>query len=477
LLSGIVLDAGDWDVAGTLQLLISETNARTARCFQYVNPAEVWTAAPDDSCDVSTVSLPTGDACELVGVDVADDTGVLEVRLRFACSSGVGGGLAIALERDGPGPAYDGLSRWMCAVMLDLCMGPKKSAHQEPAHLAAGAATMQINAQLTPVVGAEGESGRCRLMHGDLEEVPVPEADSNGACEVACLGRADLIQGGVALHRNRACIGYSFAVSSDTPLAARCILAIATSNEAKSMDHLRVEKAVDVQWTCIAIEPNEAQVQSSDPTVEEAHMVYDVEATLPLLPLSNAQLYGQHIAQVPDVGRKLANEPCFPPTFWFNFMQPLSITSDEYEMIMANLPPKAAAVQPIRVQVSLSRACLCVEDVCTACEKRNPDQSFALFMHKLVIVALVLLMTYLWYLLNQKPDPPPPSAPEPEPERKPVEITAVLTYDPTTGAEVRHAYDHSIPMILSGQAVPPVYSSGASGHNYAALPSEDPYHG
>ena len=24
----------------------------SVRCFQYVNPAEVWTAAPDDSCDV-----------------------------------------------------------------------------------------------------------------------------------------------------------------------------------------------------------------------------------------------------------------------------------------------------------------------------------------------------------------------------------------------------------------------------------------
>ena len=155
MLSGVALDAADWDVAGTLQLLISETNARTARCFQYVSPSAVWTAAPDASCDVSTVSLPTGDACELVGVDVSDETGFLEVRLRYACSSGVGGGLAVALERDGPGPAYDGFSRWMCAVMRDLCMGDKKSAHQEPAHLASGAATMQINAQLTPVVGAE----------------------------------------------------------------------------------------------------------------------------------------------------------------------------------------------------------------------------------------------------------------------------------------------------------------------------------
>ena len=202
------------------------------------------------------------------------------------------------------------------------------------------------------------------------------------------------------------------------------------------------------------------------------------QATLPLLPLSNAQLYGQHIAPIPDAGRQLATEePCFPPTIWFNLMQPLKITSEEYDMITANLPPKTAAVQPIRVQVSLSRACLCVEEVCAACEKREPDESFVLFMYKLVIVALVLLMTYLWYLLNQKPAPPPPAPLPPSPQRKPVEITAVLTYDPETGEEVRHAYDHSIPMIAPGQAVPPVYASAGGGPNYAALPSDEPHYG
>merc|ERR1719235_422195 len=226
-------------------------------------------------------------------------------------------------------------------------------------------------------------------------------------------------------------------------------------------------------------------------------MIYDVEAALPLLTLKNAQLYSQHIAQVPEAGRRLANEPCFPPTFWFNLMQPVSITSDEYEAIMANLPPKTDAVQPIRVKVSLSRACLCVEDVCTACETRNADQSFVLFIHKLIIIALVLLLTYLWYLLNQKPDPPTPyhSTPPPEPERKPVEITAIITYDPVTGEEVRHAYDHSIPMMSSNadgfrasvvpemrpSLVPPIYPSGASGgnnhHNYAQLPNEEPHYG
>ena len=88
----------------------------------------------------------------------------LELRVRLACGALKAAGLAIVLRRSAPQEEFAGLPRWMCAVMLDKCVGPSFSAKRKPKVVTTGTATVSVSVRLDPITGEMGEPGRCRQL-------------------------------------------------------------------------------------------------------------------------------------------------------------------------------------------------------------------------------------------------------------------------------------------------------------------------